>query len=749
MRTAYALTATTGVLLALAAPAWAQEVTAARPDDPVVSPASPVTQASDQAIDFTADRLEYVDGADTVTASGNVRLVREGNRLRADRLIWDRRTGQVHAEGDVVVVNPGGDAAYGDTVALTETLRQGAVDNLLLVLADGSRLAARRGNLAGAVSTLDQVAYTPCPVVDGGCPRRPSWQINAVRVTRDTDRKRITFEHAQLELFGVKLPTLPKLVIGTGTGGTNGFLVPSFEYTRTNGFEIALPFYQRIAANRDLTILPHLYSAALPALEASYRALVSRGAYRIGGFATYSTRVPGDTTGAAGVGGPGVRDFRGYLDISGRFQLDPLWSIHGSIRRATDRTVLRRYDISREDKLRSVVQAERIGTDSYFSAAGWAVQTLRAGDPQGAIPVALPELDFRRRLTDPLLGGSVEVQLNGLALTRTAGQDTQRAFASSRWDLRGLTRLGQEVIVTAYARGDLYHSAQNDLTATLLYRGAPGFQGRAIATVATEIRWPFIGQFLNGTQRLTPRLQVVASPTIKNLAIPNEDARAVDLEDSNLFALNRFPGYDRWEDGTRVTYGVDYAFDAPRIALTANVGQSYRLTAKPTLFPNGTGLSDRLSDVVGRITARYRNLVSVTGRFRLDKNGLAVRRNEIDATIGSDRTYALVGYLRLNRNITGGLEDLRDREEIRLGGRVQVTKYVSVFGSTTVDLTGALEDPTALADGYQPVRHRLGIAYTDACLDIGFTWRRDYQTTGDARSGNSFLLRLAFRGLGR
>ena len=43
-----------------------------------------------------------------------------------------------------------------------------------------------------------------------------------------------------------------------------------------------------------------------------------------------------------------------------------------------------------------------------------------------------------------------------------------------------------------------------------------------------------------GTQVLTPRFQIVASPKVNNLAVPNEDARAIELEDSNLFALNRF-----------------------------------------------------------------------------------------------------------------------------------------------------------------------------------------------------------------
>jgi LPS-assembly protein len=46
------------------------------------------------------------------------------------------------------------------------------------------------------------------------------------------------------------------------------------------------------------------------------------------------------------------------------------------------------------------------------------------------------------------------------------------------------------------------------------------------------------------------------------------------------------------------------------------------------------------------------------------------------------------------------------------------------------------------------VRHRLGIAYEDDCLTLGITWRRDYQDSGDARRGNSFLLRLVLRNLG-
>ena len=160
-------------------------------------------------------------------------------------------------------------------------------------------------------------------------------------------------------------------------------------------------------------------------------------------------------------------------------------------------------------------------------------------------------------------------------------------------------------------------------------------------------------------------------------------------------------------------------------------------------------MTSRTSDVVGRTTIKFKRLVSITHRYRLDKDNLAIRRNEIDATIGTDKTYAVLGYLRLNRDVDPAIEDLRDREEIRLGGRIQFARYWSIFGSAIVDLTDKNEDPQSLSDGYEPIRHRLGIAYEDDCLRIGVTWRRDYDQSGDARRGNSYQLTLSLRNLGR
>lgn len=712
------------------------------PQTPISAPDAPVPD-NDQEIGFAADTLEYDTNSQVVTATGNVQLLRDGNRLRADKIVWDRNTGKVEAQGAVSVIDPDGNVAYGDRFDVTDTLKDGAVDNILLVLQKGGRMAATKGERVNGVYTLHHAAYTGCPVEGSdGCPKEPTWQINAVKVVYDPTKQRVSYTRANVELFGLPLIPVPGLSHPVGDDGGSGLLVPNIRYDRVNGFEVAVPYYLKLAPNRDLTVTPHVYSDSLPMIEGNFRHLYDRGAYQITGYATYGSRSSGITPTDS------QKDIRGAIDASGGMQLSPEWSVNGSIRVATDRTFLRRYDISRDDRLRSTLGVQRIGENSYFSLAGWAVQTLRVDDPQGQMPIALPVMDYRLRMKDPLLGGQIQFQANTLAITRTEGQDTQRAFAAFEWNLRKLTGLGQEVNFTTYLRGDVYHSSDNLLTDTISYAGDPGWKARGIAAAAVDMRWPFMGEAFGGVQRIAPRVQIVASPHLANLSVPNEDARSVDLEDSNLFALNRFAGYDRFEDSSRITYGLEYNLALPDFTLDANVGQSYRLDNRASILPDGTGLSDRMSDIVGRWTIRYKDFVSFTQRFRVDKDNLAVRRNEVDATVGSKKTYAQISYLRLNRNANITLEDLQDREELRLGGRIQFARFWSVFGSTVIDLTGAQEDPGTTADGYEPVRQRLGVAYEDDCLTLGFTWRRDYQTNGDARAGNSFQLRLAFRNIG-
>jgi LPS-assembly protein len=730
-----------------AAAAQAQSPAEARPAAGTIDLAAP---DAGEFVEFSAGQVTYDSQSDVVTATGAVRMQRDGNHVAADEVVWNRATGEVLAKGNVVVMNPQGDKFIGDNVVLTDTLRDGTVDNLLIVLESGGRIAAQRGRRTGDLTTLENAIYSPCPVTtESGCPRNPSWAITATRVTYDPNSQRVRFRGGRMRILGVTLPLLPIFSVATGgeAGGISGVLVPEFSISGGRGIEVALPYYRRLGPNRDLTITPHVYTKLRPAIEAKYRELNRVGAFQMGGFLTYG-RIERLTE----LGEPeetGENGIRAYFEANGKAQLDALWSITGFTRIASDKTVARRYDITSDDRLRSSINVERISPSSYISIAGWAFEGLRVDDVQKQIPIALPAIDARFRLDPPMLGGTLELQANSLAILRLEGQDTQRAFASAKWDLRTLTNWGQELTLTGYARGDVYHTNDSASTDVPLYRGTDGWHARGIGALAADLRWPFIGPLFGGTQRLTPRVQLVLTPPTPNLDIPNEDARSVDLEDSNLFALNRFPGYDRWEDGSRITYGLDWSYERPNLSIMSTVGQSYRISKKGEIFPEGTGLSGRVSDIVGRTRVRYGRFIDLTHRYRVDKDNLAVRRNELDLTIGTEQTYAQIGYLRLNRGIDESVEDLRDKEELRAAARIKLAKHWSIFGATVLDLTGRDEDPLSVSDGYEPVRHRLGIDYEDDCIALGVSWRRDYERIGGFDEGSTFSFRLSLKGLGR
>ena len=305
------------MLMAVPAAARAQADATAAP--------SPVQE---QVIDFSADQVTYDSNADVVTASGEVRMSRDGNYVAADQVTWNRKTGRVYAQGNVVMLSPQGDKFVGDDVELTDTLRDGAVDNLLVVLESGARLAAAHGTRTGDVITLENAIYSPCPVTSAsGCPKRPSWAITAARVIDDPSTGKVRFISGHLQLFGVTLPLLPVFAISRGNDGATGWLAPDFSVSSKKGFEIAEPYHWQMGPNRDLTLTPHLYTGVLPAIEAKYRQLNHWGAFQVGGFLTYGTIEsidPNVTSTRKGV--------RGYFEANGKAQLDPLWSVTTSLR---------------------------------------------------------------------------------------------------------------------------------------------------------------------------------------------------------------------------------------------------------------------------------------------------------------------------------------------------------------------------------------------------------------------------------
>ena len=175
-------------------------------------------------IAFRADNLDYDDEGDLVTASGNVLMSSEDQSVRADEVRWYRRSGTILANGNVRLVDNGGNQLYTESVELTERFEAGAIAEVLVALSAGGRLAARGGERSkGGDVVLRDAAYTACRVTDPeGCDKTPSWRITASKVIFDPETNRISFDGATLELFGARILPMPGLAFRTDSGAAAG-----------------------------------------------------------------------------------------------------------------------------------------------------------------------------------------------------------------------------------------------------------------------------------------------------------------------------------------------------------------------------------------------------------------------------------------------------------------------------------------------------------------------------------------------
>ncbi|MDA0338993.1 MAG: LPS assembly protein LptD, partial [Proteobacteria bacterium] len=213
----------------------------------------------------------------------------------------------------------------------------------------------------------------------------------------------------------------------------------------------------------------------------------------------------------------------------------------------------------------------------------------------------------------------------------------------------------------------------------------------------------------------------------------NEDSQSFDLDTTNLFSIDRFAGYDRWESGTRVAYGMKFShYTDGGVKAFLLVGQSYRFRRDPTL-PADSGLQSKTSDLVLTATLSVPKAFDYYHRLRFDKDSFKVVRNEGLVAFGPENLRFFVGYTDVKRN--GYDPTLPDRREIRTATRFKLSQYWSMSADFSYDFQRG--DGALTAGG--------GFTYEDECLLFRIRARRDFTEDRDVRPSTSVGFQLVFK----
>ena len=674
---------------------------------------------TDAPILFQADELTHDRELGIVHASGHVEVTHADQILLADTITYNERDDMLTATGNVSLTQPSGEVMFADYFEVTGDLKNGTIRDLRVIMADGSRVAAAGGRrVGGVVNEFNNGVYSPCELCTTDRNRPPLWQVKAVRVVHDNEKHTVVYRDAWLEVAGVPVMYTPYLSHPDPTvKRKSGLLPPSFGNSSDLGVIVRTPYYFSVSPQMDATLTPMYTSNEGAVAIGQFRHHLANGLYRIDASLTEDSE----------------DEVRGHIDAMGRYELNETWRLGADIQRATDDTYQRRYQFDSDSPLESRLFAEGFRGRNYAVANAYAYQNLRADSDPEQSPIVLPMIEYHHIGQPSVVGGRTNLDANMTVLTRDDGVNMRRASVAGGWQLPYTAPAGDVYTLSASLRGDAYHvegvsrDDRDDFT---------GFTGRIVPELGLHWRYPFIKDQDSIHQIFEPIASMIVSPYGGNPdSIPNEDSVEFEFDDTNLFEGNRFSGLDRVEGGPRANYGVHWGVFGNKGGYSdILVGQSVRMQSDDT-FTEGSGLDDRISDVVTRIRVSPGRMVDLTYRGRFDKDNLAARRNELTTTVGSRALKISLGYSFYDGKAGS---EYGDREQLQSLISSQFTKFWRGYFSSNNDL----------AAGGDTLSNGLGLTYEDECLTFSVTGSRTYFQDRDLQPTDSVMFRVVFKTLG-
>ena len=720
------------------------------PKKDLFGPPPKIDQA--QPLYLQADQLLYDTKNSRVIAQGNVEVYYNNYILTADQLVYDQNTNKLIAEGNAQLKDPNGSITRADRFEALDDFRDAFIQSLSMVTADDTRIAAERASRRkGNTTEYERAKFTPCKN-DPGVP--PLWCISAARIIHDQRAATITYQDAQFEFFGVPVVYVPYFEHpDPSVKHRSGFLMPSYANSSTLGFGLEIPYYFALSPTFDFTLHPKYWSNYGVLWQGEWRQRLSNGQYTVSIAAIDQGR---DGT----AWGNGAADgWRGSVQTRGQFSLSSWWRFGWDVTVDSDNSFRRFYQLD------PILQTDRVNTvylqgmsdRNYFSTKLYQFGGLLLTDTPYSNSWVLPVIDYNYILGSPVLGGELSFTAHARSMTRFDGSSTLRtdtnvAVLEADWRRKMIDPIGQVWTPFASARGQIFnYSNANDPFApfgmlpddTVL---------RGIGTAGVLYSYPFVAHTSVGSHVLAPTAQIIVRQNqVTQSRLPDEDAKSLVFDDTLLFDIDKFSGYDRFETGTRANLGIQYTFQANNGGyLRAVFGQSLHLAgdnpyANPGLDPTlvafnyspVSGLQTNRSDYVAGVYVSPFTGLSLISQARFDEKDWSLRRQDTAVQTNYGPLTGSVAYTYSAFNpVTGAIDT---QQEIMTSLALKLTTNWSVLGSMRYDI-----------DLGKRIQDSLSLKYADECFVLTASYIETFVDNPDLllRPDRTVMLRFELKHIG-
>lgn len=702
------------------------------------------TAQEDTEIYFSADNLDVDENESVILAEGNVIVTREGMKLNADKLWYNQKTDKLVAEGNVVVTEADGSVLYTDEIALSKKMTRADINKVKVIMRDESRIWADKFiKKPNNNKQMRRASYTACNMCNG---QSPLWQIDARKVNYDASAQNINYNDAVVRIKGVPVFYLPFLSHpAPEVKRRSGLLMTSMGSSSYLGQYLQPMYFLNVSNQTDIILSPYFTSDRDVVWGGQYRQYFYKGHVKAEG--TYLANKSADykKSNYAQFRRP---EKRGNLFLDARYEINDYWVSHLDLNYTSDVFYLKDMTLHGEDDawLTSKLAFERFEGRDYATIEGYYYKltsyNLKARNRaeyenrMKDMPVVAPYMEYEH-ISDSYANGSyVKTNVSSASVYRDNDEESQRVSMINSWVLPYTSNYGEQYKFVASLKSDVYYV--NDYT----YRQNQMYDGtlsRVFPQVGVEWRLPFVRATEGSRQILEPVVVAAFAPdNQKHLEkIPNADSADAEFDDANILSLDRFAGYDRNDNGSRVSYGLNWNSYGDIMGHTsAFVAQSYQLSDDST-FMEVIDEEDKLSDYVGRVYASPNKYLDLNYRFRVDKDDYELKYSELGARVGADilRVYTSYIYLQPNQN---SYYTSSERKEL----------YFSVSSQVTQNWSVSLYDRIDLTKGGGELEHGGQLVYEDECLQLAFVAKRYNYDSPNFDDDYEFGINFFFKTLG-
>jgi LPS-assembly protein len=664
-----------------------------------------------------ADTLS-VGAANTLIAEGNVEVFYGATSLVASRIIYDQKTGSLSVEGPIQLSDPEGRSVILASAAqLDADLQNGILRSARLILDQKLQLAANEiSRVDGRYTQLYKTVASACKV----CANRPVplWEIRSDKIIHDTLERQLYFEGAQMRVAGVPIMYLPRLRVPDPTlQRSRGFLIPQIKSSSTLSTGIKIPYFQPLGDSADVTFTPYL-STQTRTLELGYRQAFVNGDIKFDG--AYSNDNLVDTA-------------RAYVFGSGEFELQNSYQLNFDIALTSDDTYLLDYGYSSNDRLSNSIELTRTREDQYISAQIETIRTLRDSDQTDADQLAflIGQADYEKRFEPGLIGGQAGYRFSLQGLARVSkvdevGRDSLRLGAGLDWERDWLFNNGMVLTTSTQIDAANYSISQDsnfDANQTVVN-----------GVGAVQLAWPWAKSTRSGVSHIiTPVLQLAWNGQTGPDG-PDEDSAFVEFDEGNLFALSRFPGGDKFENGARATLGGSWnRYDPAGWSLGVTMGRVW-FQDDSSAFSNASGLDGAQSDWLLAGQVEFGNGSRLSTR-NLVADDFSLTKSETRLDWAADRFGLGSTYTYLVADIDEERED--DASELTMDAAWRFSSY----WSSTVDWRYDFVAGRAASAS-------IGAEFRNECATVNFSLSRRFTSSTSLEPTTDFGINVSLAGFG-